>query len=167
MAFDGLYLRQCQGFNFGRVASIIVSGSGPNFCGHALLHVDGHYFHIAGVNDFPKYMPEAGYQRYLRENDKEELGRYFKHLPDRTAAQVKLNQLMAEKWLWGALPHNCITFVEQVMQAGGNTNFGSISNCPTLQISKESWNRDIEQVRRQINVSDEALIQYFSRPWGY
>ena len=53
------------------------------------------------------------------------------------------------------------------MQAGGNTNFGSISNCPTLQISKENWNRDIERVKRQINVSDEALIQYFSRPWGY
>jgi hypothetical protein len=166
MGFDGHPLNVSRLFDFGRTACVIVSGSGPNACGHALLSVGDDYFHVAGGNDYPRHMNANGYQRYLRENQKTELGRYFKHIPNRDAAQNKLMDLMSATWLWGVLPHNCIAFVEEVIQAGGATNFGIYSNCPAMQISKETWESDVNQIRRQLDVSDATMVYYFSRWMG-
>src|SRR5690606_18206778 len=112
-----------------------VSGSGPNKCGHLLMGTgargDMIYFHVALVRGYPKYMTEAGYQRYLKENGKSELRRRHLALPDPQAARVYLERLMSETWNWYLLPNNCVAFVEEVIAAGGGT-WGSYSNCPAV-----------------------------------
>ena len=49
---------------------VVVSGSGPNVCGHTLLNVGQFYLHIDGLYQYPWHFNNAGYRRYLNENEK-------------------------------------------------------------------------------------------------
>lgn len=120
---------------FTTVEAVVVSGSGPNLCGHMLLRVDGFYFHVAGVYDYPRVMTESGYRHYLASNTKTELSRVVTPVVDRGSAKNQLLLLLQEKWLWLVVPNNCADFVEEVMQAG-NVDFGLISNCPVQLMVK-------------------------------
>jgi hypothetical protein len=124
MAYEGDELNFCPSnmFNFSRAFAIIVSGDGPNIWGHMLLNtggVGGMYFQIAGVIARPRYMDEAGYQRYLKETGKSELRRMPVFIPYPAASQLKLEQLLNERWTWGVVAHNCETLVERIIMAGG------------------------------------------------
>ena len=80
----------------------------------------------------PFYMNEPGYVRYFRENGKREMYRQNVPLPDPHGAQRKIDSLASKPWLWGVLPHNCASFVEEIIAAGGG-NVGLYSNCPALE----------------------------------
>ena len=151
MSFQGEVLETCIPLPFANTACIIVSGDGPNICGHALLFTDGHYFHIAGFYDRPMHMDEEGYKRYIAESGKRELGRHRPFIRNPSLAYMKLTELLIKPWLWGVLPNNCIVFVEEVLQAGGATNFGIYSNCPVLQKNQDAWHQMIYQMRRSAN----------------
>ena len=60
MSYIGLHLEFCGviPFNWHNTSLIVVSGDGPNVCGHALIKVGFFYFHIAGLASRPYYMPE-------------------------------------------------------------------------------------------------------------
>jgi hypothetical protein len=111
---------------------VIVSGYGINFCGHALLYCGGWYFHVAGKYDVPKFMREDGYMRYLKENGKHEYRRWIIKIPNPAGSHAKLEELLAKPWRWLLLPHNCASFVEEVVQAGGS-NAGMYFNCPSVE----------------------------------
>jgi len=137
MAYEGDIMQQCplEPYDFGQAYAVVVSGSGPNVCGHLILNTGGKggdYFHVAGVRTFPRHMTEPGYQRYLKENHKRELKRFKVAIPNGLAAMLKLDELLAATWTWGVLPHNCASFVEEVVQAGGSSA-GLYSNCPALE----------------------------------
>jgi hypothetical protein len=66
--------------------------------------------------------------------------------------------LLSKPWFWGILPNNCIVFVEEVLQAGGATNFGLYSNCPVLQKNQDQWEKMLYQMRRSAN--ELAIRQY-------
>lgn len=140
MAYDGEVMDQCGTVNMDctRVAVVAVSGTGPNVCGHMLIAtgVGGNpiYFHVAELRGFPKYMTDAGFRRYLKENGKSEIRRRILSLPDPSGASLYLEDLMANKWTWGGVPNNCVAFVEEVIAAGGGT-WGSYSNCPSVAIT--------------------------------
>ena len=53
-------------------------------------------------------------------------------LTNPNAAMLKLEDLLSAKCTWGVLPHNCASFVEDIVQAGGNSA-GLYTNCPTLE----------------------------------
>lgn len=132
--------------DLGWVAVVHVSGDGINVCGHALLHIQsGYYFHVAAIRDYPRYMDENGYRRYLRENDKQELGRRVMSLPRPDDAATRLDELMASRWTWLVLPNNCVSFVEEVIAAGGGT-WSSMSNCPAVGMtpSLREWWQELE-----------------------
>ena len=131
----GEIMNQCpiKPFDLKMSRAVIVSGWGINFCGHTLLYTGGGwYFHVDGWNSRPWFMREEGYMRYLRENNKREIRRWIVNIPDPIGAHVKLVQLLAEKWQWGILPHNCVNFVEEVVQAGGSSA-GMYFNCPSIE----------------------------------
>jgi hypothetical protein len=133
--YEGDVMLKCllKPFDFKHACAVVVSGDTFNPCGHTLLHTSGDwYFHVAGPNDRPKFMREAGYKRYLKETDKIEVRRWLVHIPDPAGAHRKLEELLAKQWLWGVLPHNCATFVEEVVQAGGS-KAGFYFNCPTVE----------------------------------
>lgn len=137
MAYEGDRLLFCPmvPFNFDDTHAVVVSGSWPNFCGHLILNVEGRggrYLHVAGVRTYPRIMSKAGYDRYLRENKKRELRRYKVTITDPDAAMRKIDDLLAATWMWGILPHNCASFVEEVVEAGGGSE-GLYSNCPALE----------------------------------
>lgn len=140
MAYDGEFLDQCGTVQMdcSSVAVIAVSGSGPNVCGHLLIATgigsNPIYFHVAELRGYPKYMTETGYRRYLRENGKSEIRRRILSLPNASGAELYLENLMANTWTWGAVPNNCVAFVEEVIAAGGGT-WGSYSNCPSVAIT--------------------------------
>jgi hypothetical protein len=124
MAYEGELLNFCsaQMFDFTKASAVIVSGDGPNIWGHALLNTGGtggNYFQIAGVATRPRYMDEAGYQRYLRETGKKEIRRIPVYIKNPQASQLKLEQLLNESWTWGIVVHNCETMVEDIIVAGG------------------------------------------------
>lgn len=119
--------------DFKHTCAVIVTGTGINVCGHALLHTGGGwYFHVAGSNDLPKYMNESGYRRYLKENDKTEIRRWIVPIPNPLGAHQKLEELLQKQWLWLAVRDNCISFVEEVVQAGGS-KAAMIFNCPRAE----------------------------------
>jgi hypothetical protein len=134
MAYRGEHLYHCAAvpFDWRSAHLVVVSGSGINLCGHAVVNAGGYYFHIDGLNDFPWYMSELGYQRYLKENEKRELRRLRVNLPKPDGAQRKLEQLSAQRWRWMILPHNCASYVEEIFEAGGS-KVSILSNCPVVR----------------------------------
>lgn len=133
--YHGDVLRHCpiKPFDFHHCCAVVVSGDGINFCGHALLHTgSGWYFHVAGFYSVPKFMREDGYMRYLKESGKHEVRRWTIKIPNPAGAHRKLEELLAARWLWAILPHNCTAFVEDVVQAGGS-KAGMYFNCPTVE----------------------------------
>lgn len=140
MAYDGEILDQCGAVEMdcSKVAVVAVSGAGPNVCGHMLIATglagNMMYFHVAVVRGNPKYMSDAGFRRYLKENGKSEIRRRVLALPDPSGAALYLEELMAGTWTWGALPNNCVAFVEEVIAAGGG-EWSSYSNCPAAAIT--------------------------------
>lgn len=137
MPYHGEILNACGviDVDFSDVDVVAVSGDGPNVCGHLLIHSSGrqggYYFHVTDIRGNPRYMSDSGYRRYLNESGKAELRRLPVNLPKPTDALNYLEGLMAEKWTWLVLPHNCVAFCEEVIRAGGGT-WGSYSNCPTV-----------------------------------
>jgi hypothetical protein len=162
MAYDGEFLNQCGALNIdcSTVAVVAVSGAAPNVCGH-LLSATGNpgnalYFHVALIRDYPKYMTEAGYQRYLKENKKTELRRRMLTLPDPQGAQLYLEHLMANTWTWGVLPNNCVALVEEVIQAGGG-EWSSYSNCPSVATADTVGTR----INRFLNQMEFEIYQMY------
>jgi hypothetical protein len=137
MAYEGDEMLGCpaEAFDFTKTYAVVVSGDGPNFCGHLILNaggVGGMYFHVAGVRTVPREMREEGYRKYLSDNGKRELKRFKVTISNTMGSMLKLEQLLAVKWTWGVLPHNCASFVEEIVQAGGSAA-GLYSNCPALE----------------------------------
>lgn len=130
---DEMILCPLHSSDFKHTCAVIVSGDGPNFCGHALLHVgNAWYFHVAGRNSLPKFMHESSYQRYLKETGKREIRRWIVKLSNTQGAHQKLHELMKKQWLWLAVPNNCASFIEEVVQAGGS-KAGMYFNCPAAE----------------------------------
>jgi hypothetical protein len=122
-------------FNFAQTYAVVVSGASWNPCGHLILNVGGvggWYFHVAGIRTVPRYMNEQNYRRYLKENGKSELRRSKVVITSGNASMTRLEELLAATWTWGVLPHNCASFVEEVVQAGGSMA-GLYSNCPARE----------------------------------
>lgn len=134
MAYLGQHLYSCRSvpFDWKQTSLVVVSGSGPNFCGHAIVNAGSYYFHIDGPYDYPWYFDHSGYSRYLKENAKRELQRKNVPLSNPAGAQAKLENLSARRWLWAVLPHNCASYVEEIFKAGGS-RVSSLANCPVLK----------------------------------
>jgi RHS repeat-associated protein len=114
---------------------VVVSGARANPFGHAILNIGGPggwYFDVHDIYNNPTAHTEAGYQAYLREENKVELQRIPVDVPRPWDASDRLHQLLGQKWLWLMIPHNCMNFCETVIHAGGS-KFGSYTNLPTLE----------------------------------
>jgi hypothetical protein len=77
-------------------------------------------------------MNQSGYERYMAEEEKSEVRRQFIPIDKPAQAQAKLEELAIKRWLWGVVPHNCASFVEDIIQAGGS-DAGLYVNCPRLE----------------------------------
>jgi len=122
MAYEGDVLLFCPAKPFAVAQAYAVIVTGDTSWGHMLLNtggVGGTYFQVAGVHSCPRYMNETGYQRYLRETGKRELRRFPLHLSNARAAHLKLEELLSKPWSWWVVRHNCETFVEEIVIAGG------------------------------------------------
>jgi hypothetical protein len=119
--------------NWNYTYAVAVSGSKWNPCGHMMLNVGGEhsgtYFQVGSMFGKPRYLDPPGFRRYLKENDQKELWRVRVQIARPNRASQRLMQLMFEHWFWAVLPHNCVAFVESIVQAGGSS-FGMYSNCP-------------------------------------
>lgn len=135
---------------------IIVSGDGPNVCGHMLVQMPAEpggtdsVFHIAGGHDYPHWMPAASYPLYVKENGKTELGRKPIMLPRPRDAAIYLAKAIKEKWLWGGAVNNCVSFCEEYIAAGG-ADYSMWTNCPAQYDSQnpkeyvENWLQDVSR----------------------
>lgn len=131
MSFIGRHLNYCYAipFNWYDTSLVVVSGDGPNFCGHALVRAGRYYFHIAGLAARPYYMDRVDFQRYLAESGKTELFTRRVYLPNPDGAQRKLEELSVKPWHWFGIPNNCVSYVEELFLSGG-ANDSILSNCP-------------------------------------
>lgn len=137
MAYEGDLLNFCpvKAYSFSNVNAVVVSGSGPNACGHLILNlggIGGQYLHVAGLYAQPRMMDQQGYDRYLKENGKQELQRQVVKIQNPQGAMLKLEELMNKNWIWGGVYHNCSSFVEEIVSAGGS-KAGLYSNCPAFE----------------------------------
>ena len=124
MAYEGELMLACPAdmFDFAKANAVIVSGMWCNRFGHMLLNtggVGGMYFQTAGAWTEPRFMDEAQFQKYLADNDKKVLKRFSLRIPHPEKSQLKLEQLLAERYKWGIVVHNCETLVEEIIVAGG------------------------------------------------
>jgi hypothetical protein len=124
MAYEGEILSSCpaQMFKWGAVYAVIVSGAKLNPYGHMLLNTGGPggiYFQVSDVLGQPRFMNETQFQRYLNENNKFIVTVMRIQITAPEKAQLKLEELLSKKWLWGALVHNCESMVEEIVIAGG------------------------------------------------
>ncbi len=124
MAYEGELLTYCpaQMFNFGRTYAVVVSGAKLNPYGHMLLNTGGpggKYFQVSDVYGDPRFMDEAQFQRYLKENKKTIVTVFPVQIPHPQQAQAKLEELLSRKWVWGMVVHNCESLVEEIVMAGG------------------------------------------------
>lgn len=133
MNFVGRHLSSCKAVSFSWHSTwlVVVSGDGPNVCGHALLKAGFFYFHVDGWANRPYCLTEDDYQRYMREAGKSELFRRQMYIRDPEGAQRKLEELSVKRWHWGVVPNNCVSYVEEVLEAGGADDW-SLMNCPSL-----------------------------------
>jgi len=142
VAYEGELLLECPPLDFTATQAVVVSGASWNPCGHMIFCTgsnsdDARYFHVAGagfqeaygVYAYPKFMTESGYRRYLQENGKHEIRRLDAKLTTPNGSYRRLTQLMADKWFWGVLPHNCASFAVEIIRAGGG-DLSVILNCP-------------------------------------
>jgi len=109
-------------FSFGSTYAVVVSGAKFNPYGHMLLNTGGPggtYFQVSEVFGQPRFMNEPQFQRYLKENDKFIVTVIPVKIPRPEKAQLKLEELLSEKWKWGVVVHNCETLVEEIVVAGG------------------------------------------------
>jgi hypothetical protein len=136
MAYDGEEIYACPPDYYFRfnVYVVVVSGGAWNPCGHAILYSSyaDRYFHVAGLYSRPRSMDARQHERYMRENGKHELRRYQVMLRNPAAAHRKLEELLSKPWGWWGVPHNCATFCEDVVRAGGS-HAGLYSNCPSRE----------------------------------
>ena len=164
MSYSGEVLNACGliDIDFTHTYVVAVSGDGPNVCGHLLLYAGnrgGYYFHVAELRGYPRYMDDAGYRRYLRESGKTELRRLSVSVPNPQGALNCLERLTAEKWTWLVIPNNCVSFVEEVLAAGG-ANWASASNCPALATAPTISSR----IRSFLNRLEAAIYGLYGVP---
>jgi hypothetical protein len=134
MAYLGEHLYHCPRvpYNWRQTQVIVVSGDGPNFCGHALLSAGDYYFHIDGRNDRPFYLNEAGYRRFLKENNKREIQRKWIPLRDPDGAQKRPEELSVKNWRFTLFSHNCVAYIEEILKAGGS-KVRNLLSCPVTK----------------------------------
>ena len=166
IVYEGEILEQCGVVNidFSEINVVAVSGDKGNVFGHLLLHAGqnrgGYYFHVAGgAIAYPHYMTESGYRRYLHETKKKELRRLYMSLPNPDGAFLHMEYLLANKWMWGVVPNNCVAFVEEIIKAGGGT-WASYSNLPTIA-TEDSISL---QIQRLISYLDTQIYQLYGAP---
>jgi len=116
---------------------VLVNGSTP--CGHMLLYVGGgfgHYFHYngPGQTNWPRYMAgENEYRRYLKEANYIEVMRKYISISNPKKAEEKLKALAQRQWSTFLIKHNCATFAEEVVKAGG-ASWGIYEGCPVFGV---------------------------------
>lgn len=147
MPYDGELLNQCPAdIDFTLTQAVVVSGASWNPCGHMLLCAGvssstSWYFHVAGdgihelygVYGYPKFMRESQYNRFLRDNGKHEIRRVDAKIINPSSAYKKLSHLMTSKWFWKVLPDNCVTFIREIVSAGGG-DLKVMLNCPDQEV---------------------------------
>jgi hypothetical protein len=172
MAYEGEILVGC-GFihpDFTDTYVVAVTGDGPNVCGHLLIYdrAGGYYFHAVGdpsanglgkAVGYPMYMDDGGYRRYLATTGKSELRRRKIALPNPAGARRFVEMRLADTWVWGVLPHNCVAFVEAVIAAGGGS-WGSYSNCPAIAVSDTLE----ERIGRFYNWMESGVYELYGVP---
>lgn len=138
--YQGRHINMCvkNAFVRGRVEVIIVNGTFPNYCGHALLNVQGYgIVHISGMFKKPYFLAHfEEFHRYLRDNNKTVLDRYNFVLPNPDGASRRFYQLTYEPWRWLGLVHNCATFIRDILAAGGIASFYP-ANCPDSRLDEK------------------------------
>jgi hypothetical protein len=66
---------------------------------------------------------------------------------------------MANTWTWGVIPNNCVSFVEEVIKAGGGT-WSSYSNCPDLA----TQDTVSERIQRFLGRMESEIYQLYGVP---
>jgi hypothetical protein len=147
MPYEGDLLTACPAdIDFSLTQAVVVSGASWNPCGHMILCAGNNsatswYFHVAGagrseiygVYAYPKFMREADYVRYLADNGKHEIRRIDAGIKNAGKAYTRLMELMADKWFWRVLPHNCASFAKEIVEAGGGS-LQVLLNCPDQEV---------------------------------
>src|SRR5580704_14158487 len=122
MAYEGEILTSCPShmMRWHTVYAVIVSGAKLNPYGHMLLNTGGPgglYFQVSEVYGQPRFMNEMQFKRYLNENNKFIVSVMRIRIPHPEDSQLKLEELLSKKWAWGAVVHNCESWVEEVVVA--------------------------------------------------
>jgi hypothetical protein len=130
-------------FRFTNPGITFVQGGNLNPFGHALWRFgdDLGYIHVDEPLDYPKVIPAARFHEYLSDNGKFVLRTVDLKLPFANQSLLKIEELRVKQWIWGAIPHNCVTFCEQVAEAGG-CDWSSITNLPYLATFFTSWSKE-------------------------
>lgn len=131
-----------------------VNGGNPNVFGHALFRfgMDVGYMHVDHIYDYPRYIKSDKFSVYLEQNGKHVMYNTNVYIPNHSGALDKVRELADKKWLWLAVPHNCVTFCETIVVAGGG-DWGSYTNLPRASAAGDSFVDSLNSLKRYIMAS--------------
>lgn len=111
------------------VEVVQVNGSYP--FGHVLLLINRQFFfHVTGLNEYPKFLTSQGWKQYVQENGKQIVKIEAVEVPHPNRMINELKKLMSEPWNFRT-NHNCVNFVQEVLAAGG-AKWELITGIPTI-----------------------------------
>src|SRR5262245_2430144 len=109
--------------DFARRCYIIgVNGGGANKWGHTILEVKQCYFQVARPGThFPCWLDPQGFKDYMVKESKKLWWRvHIKDITNPAKAWAELDKQLHETWTWGIMWHNCQSFAERIVHAGGS-----------------------------------------------
>lgn len=129
MAYEGVQYHKAASLPFQVVMNDLVSEScfavvvtGATKWGHCLLETPVGFFHITDAGfTHPRHIPHLEFSRYLSENDKYVKARFeILDLVNLANFNQKVLTSLRTGWMYGVCTNNCVTYVEDMLKAGGS-----------------------------------------------
>jgi hypothetical protein len=119
--------------------------------GHALFRM-GHRFgflHVDEPHAYPKFIAANELRHYLRDEGKHITHEQTIRLPNPNGALAAIRRLGRKKWWWLVIPHNCVSFCEAILHAGGS-HWTSLTNLPLLDRAINQFGAAVANAERDV-----------------
>ena len=96
--------------------------------------------HINALNWYPEHMNEREFEHYLEKNSNNKVAYEIKmDCPNVEAMWKKLDELSKNCWLWGGGHHNCLTFCQDIIEAGQKPLCLEDKRQQLMDVLKNKW----------------------------
>jgi hypothetical protein len=136
MAYIGIRGKEVSGTDLNGIHGdnpVVFVVSGSTRWGHALLNTISGWFHVTELGAvYPRWIPTPrDFDQYLQDDDKYVLGTLdIADISQVTNLADAIRTSLGKRWFWGGFVHNCLNYVEHLLQKAGSRFKFSGTNLP-------------------------------------